>query len=98
MNAAPDAAPAPEQAQFSQQPAVPEETAQTERPQQQKRDFRPQKDTAFGSFFPRSEGKRFVPRSQREKEEAAIAAATAPITLAEPWQAEKAATATEKPQ
>ena len=89
MNAAPDAAPAPEQAQFSQQPAVTEETAQTERPQQQKRDFRPQKDTAFGSFFPRSEGKRFVPRSQREKEEAAIAAATAPITLAEPWQAEK---------
>ena len=89
VNAAPDAAPAPEQAQLSQQPAVTEETAQTERPQQQKRDFRPQKDTAFGSFFPRSEGKRFVPRSQREKEEAAIAAATAPITLAEPWQAEK---------
>lgn len=57
--------------------------------QPQKRDFRPQKDSAFGSFFPRAEGKRFVPRSQREKEEAAMAAATAPITLAEPWQADK---------
>ena len=66
-----------------------EENTQSELQQKQKRDFRPQKDTAFGSFFPRSEGKRFVPRSQREKEEAAIAAATAPITLAEPWQAEK---------
>ncbi len=57
--------------------------------QTQKRDFRPQKDSTFGSFFPRAEGKRFVPRSQREKEEAAMAAATAPITLAEPWQADK---------
>lgn len=28
-------------------------------------------DADFGSFFPRSEGRKFVPRSQREKEEAA---------------------------
>ncbi len=52
-----------------------------------KMDFRP-KDSTFGSFFPRSEGRKFVPRSQREKEEAAaaaaLAAATAPIIIAEP--------------
>lgn len=52
-----------------------------------KMDFRP-KDSTFGSFFPRSEGRKFVPRSQREKDEAAaaaaLAAATAPIIIAEP--------------
>ncbi len=62
-------------------------------PQEQRRDFRPGNETSLGSFFPRSEGRRFVPRSQREKEEAAAqaaqAAAVAPITLAEPWQMEK---------
>lgn len=62
-------------------------------PQEQRRDFRPGTETSLGSFFPRSEGRRFVPRSQREKEEAAAqaaqAAAVAPITLAEPWQMEK---------
>ncbi|MCM1110805.1 MAG: transcription termination factor Rho [Clostridium sp.] len=54
--------------------------------QQTQQDFRP-RDTSLGSFFPRGE-RRFVPRSQREKEEAAAAAAiaaeTAPIVLAEP--------------
>lgn len=55
---------------------------------QQRRDFR-QKDSSLGSFFPRAESKKFVPRSQREKEEAAAAAASAPITLNEPWQQEK---------
>ncbi len=44
------------------------------------------KNAAFGLFFPRSEGRKFVPRSQREKEEAAQVAATAPIILAEPGQ------------
>lgn len=48
-----------------------------------------QKDISLTSFFPRSEGRKFVPRSQREKEEAAAAAANAPITLNEPWQQEK---------
>ena len=52
-------------------------------------DFRP-KDSSLGSFFPRSEGRRFVPRSQREKEEAAaaaaLAAATSPIIIHEPGQ------------
>ena len=53
-----------------------------------KTDFRPKENSSFGSFFPRSEGRRFTPRSQREKEEAAaaaaIAAAKAPIVLGEP--------------
>lgn len=53
-----------------------------------KMDFRPKENSSFGSFFPRAEGRRFVPRSQREKEEAAaaaaVAAATAPIVIGEP--------------
>lgn len=73
-------------------------TKDTPQPQQQNNerrrgDFRPNPDSSLGMFFPRSEGRRFVPRSQREKEEAAAqaaqAAAVAPITLAEPWQMEK---------
>lgn len=55
---------------------------------ERRRDFRPVKDSTFGSFF-RSDRK-FVPRSQREKEEAAAAAAkaaaTAPIIIQEPGQ------------
>jgi len=54
------------------------------RPQNQdrnnRRDFRPGHTPGLDSFFPRTEGKKFVPRSQREKEEAAAA----PITLLEP--------------
>ncbi len=61
--------------------------------EQRRGNFRPNPDSSLGMFFPRSEGRRFVPRSQREKEEAAVqaaqAAAVAPITLAEPWQMEK---------
>lgn len=57
-------------------------------PNERRRDFRPSKDSTFGSFF-RSDRK-FVPRSQREKEEAAAAAAraaaTAPIIIQEPGQ------------
>ena len=65
----------------------PEQPAEGEATQQQpkKRDFRPSKDSSFGSFF-RTERK-FVPRSQREKEEAAAAAAAAPIVIQEPAQA-----------
>lgn len=64
------------------------DVTETTRPAPEPRkDFRP-RDTAFGSFFPRTEGKKFVPRSQREREEAAaaaaLAAATAPITIQEP--------------
>ncbi len=65
-----------------------EDNGEQEPKQQPRRDFRP-KDTSLTSFFPRSEGRKFVPRSQREKEEAAAAAAAAPITLNEPWQQEK---------
>ncbi len=58
-----------------------EQNAQKEQPA--KRDFSP-RNSSLGSFFPRSEGRRFVPRSQREREEAAIAASNAPIVLSEP--------------
>ncbi len=79
-------APAEEKAQ--QQPAATSEPQESQQSaEKSKMDFRP-KDSAFGSFFPRSEGRKFVPRSQREKEEAAaaaaIAAATAPIIITEP--------------
>lgn len=47
----------------------------------------------FSSFFPRGEGRKFTPRSQKEKEyaqrraaQAAMQAASAPITLVEPGQ------------
>ncbi|MBD5323565.1 MAG: transcription termination factor Rho [Bacteroides sp.] len=68
---------------------------QTKAPDNQpRRDFRPKNNGGeFGAFFPRSEGRRFVPRSQREKEEAAAAAAaaaaTAPIVIGEPWQEQR---------
>ncbi len=52
--------------------------------QQQRRDFRPTGD--FSSFFPRGEGRKFVPRSQQEKEEARRQAAAAPIVIVEPGQ------------
>ncbi|MDE6394228.1 MAG: transcription termination factor Rho, partial [Duncaniella sp.] len=41
-------------------------------------------NTSFGSFFPRAGGRTFAPRSQQEKEQAAKAAAVAPITISEP--------------
>lgn len=43
-----------------------------------------QRDSSFGSFFPKSGGKKFVPRSQEERERAEKAAATAPIIIQEP--------------
>ncbi|MDE6459565.1 MAG: hypothetical protein K2K52_01855, partial [Paramuribaculum sp.] len=77
-----------ENAAEEQQPQPPRQEDQP----QQRRDFRP-RNGEFGAFFPRSEGRRFVPRSQKEKEEAAaaaaVAAATAPITVTEPWQDNK---------
>lgn len=63
-----------------------------QQPQQQNNQGRREfgrKDATFGSFFPRGEGRKFVPRSQREKEEAAAQAANQPINLLEPWQQEK---------
>ena len=54
---------------------------QPERPQQQpKRDFRP-KDSSFGSFFPRSGGRTFAPRSQQEKEQQPLPAPQQPAPM-----------------
>ncbi len=78
-------------------PIVSEETTAQEKANQ---DFRPN-DFSFGSFFPRAEGRRFVPRSQKEKEEAeaakAIAAAKAPIIIQEPGK-EKQQAQPQQPQ
>ena len=68
---------APEQASESSEPAA---------DAQPRRDFRPGANGDLGEFFPRSEGRKFVPRSQREREEAEKAQAQAPITIAEPGQ------------
>ena len=70
--------PAPENNNEGQQ----QEEAQAPR---QRRDFRPgSQGGSLGQFFPRSEGRRFVPRNQREKEEAAVRAAAAPVVIGEP--------------
>lgn len=78
-------------------PIASEETPAQEKANQ---DFRPN-DFSFGSFFPRAEGRRFVPRSQKEKEEAeaakAIAAAKAPIIIQEPGK-EKQQAQPQQPQ
>lgn len=68
---------------------APEAEADTQAEAQPRRhDFRPSGD--FSTFFPRGEGRKFVPRSQQEKEEArraaAEAAAAMPIMIAEPGQ------------
>ncbi len=77
------------QAPATENEQAPQPNQNQPRNEQNKADFRP-KDISLGAFFPRSEGRKFVPRSQREKEEAeraaAIAAASAPIVLAEPGQ------------
>lgn len=79
----------PEMPQAEQTPAE-NNSSETEQPRQENNDHRPMAPNAagLGTFFPRSEGRKFVPRSQREKEEAAAAAAEAaakaPIILAEP--------------
>jgi len=72
-----------------EQPLLEAEAVEREADTSAKRDFRPG-DGSLGAFFPRSVGRKFVPRSEREKEEAekaaAIAAATQPIIIAEPGQ------------
>lgn len=64
-----------------------EQADETQTPQP-RRDFRPSAnaDTSLGTFFPRSEGRKFVPRSQHEREEAEKNQAHSPITIAEPGQ------------
>ena len=56
------------------------EETETIQPQQSSQ----QRDSSFGSFFPKSGGKKFVPRTQEERERAEKAAATAPIIIQEP--------------
>lgn len=63
--------------------AQPEDAAQPQQENMSKGQSQ-QKDSTFGLFF-RSE-KKFVPRSQREKEEAAAAKSNAPIIIREPGQ------------
>ena len=58
----------------------PLEVTETVQPQQSSQ----QRDSSFGSFFPKSGGKKFVPRTQEERERAEKAAATAPIIIQEP--------------
>ena len=41
-------------------------------------------DESFGAFFPHAAGKSFTPRSQRERQEAAVMAQSAPIVIREP--------------
>ncbi len=57
----------------------------------QRRDFRPAKDSSFGSFFPRAGGRTFAPRSERErvaareKEQSVPTVTTpSPVVVAEP--------------
>jgi transcription termination factor Rho len=57
----------------------------------------PRKDTSLGSFFPNAGSKKFTRRTPQEREEAAIAAATAPIVLEEP-KAEPIAQPAPQPQ
>ncbi len=87
-----------------QEPVKLEETSE-QQPNKPRRDFRPQKDSSLGEFFPRSEGRKFVPRSQREREEAANAHVQqnqqsqtqpqpqpqnqGPVLISEPWIQEK---------
>lgn len=69
-----------EEPKAEENPAPAPEASEQPLPEQQekpKRNFLPGKDSSLGAFFPRSEGRKFVPRSQREKEEAAAAAAFA---------------------
>ncbi len=49
----------------------------------------PPHSASLGSFFPKAQGRKFVPRSRQEREQAEKAAAVAPITIGEP-QAEPA--------
>ncbi len=60
---------------------TPEASLQEEKPRM---DFRPKDNSSFGSFFPRGEGRRFVPRSQKEKEEAANNPAPVPTPAPAP--------------
>ncbi len=69
--------------QVDQEKAETNDTAPTAQPQNVNNVDRPKVTPSLGAFFPKSEKKLFVPRSQREKEEAAKAAAEAARIAAE---------------
>lgn len=69
------------QAQSDTKGTIIPEQSENIQPQQS---LQQQRDSSFGSFFPKSGGKKFVPRSQEERERAEKAAATAPIIIQEP--------------
>jgi len=64
-------------------PAVIVQQTNAEPVQSQEQPTRPA--SSLGAFFPKAGGKKFLPRSAREREEAEKAAAVAPITIQEPW-------------
>ncbi len=49
-----------------------------------RQDFSERPASSLGAFFPKAAGKKFLPRSAKEREEAEKAAAVAPITIQEP--------------
>jgi len=83
-----------EEQPVAEQPQAPEQKPEAEAPARevvadQPKVFQPKgveggTDSAFGAFFPRSEGRKFVPRSQKEKEEAAARQAAKPQQPKEP--------------
>ncbi len=51
----------------TEEPSSAEAPAARESGEPRKRDFSPRNDSSLGEFFPRSQGRKFVPRSQREQ-------------------------------
>lgn len=62
----------------------PQENSAPQEGEENQPDARQHRAPSLGSFFPKAQGKKFVPRSRQEREEAEKAAALAPITISEP--------------
>lgn len=80
---------------MAENPEVPVEREETPAPKVFRNRQIPQPGTkpSLGSFFSSAKGKTFTPRSQQQIHEAAVAAAQAPIMIAEPSVAQVQATA-----
>jgi len=76
--------PAQTQAQPSAPTDEPAQPAAEPQPAIEEQQETHHQSSSLGSFFPKAGGKKFVPRSPKEREEAEKAAATAPILIAEP--------------
>ena len=63
--------------------AVAQENTQDEGQASRSR-FAPGSNPALSEFFPRSEGRKFTPRNQRDRDDAAASATNNPITIGEP--------------